>query len=72
MFMSCPAHLDADGADGAARCGLPARVQWRYVIDSTVGPIESAAIRCLSGHFFNGPIEFLVYDRQPLATSAPA
>jgi hypothetical protein len=56
MFIDCPAYLDADGA---SRCGLPAEVMRRFLMNSTDGPLESAMIRCPSGHFFNGPIEFL-------------
>jgi hypothetical protein len=56
MFLDCPHHVD-DG--GAARCGLPAAVQYRYAAASTGGMLESAKIRCPRGHWFNGPIEFL-------------
>jgi hypothetical protein len=59
-FLDCPAYLD-DG--GAVRCGLPAAVSYRYTMDSSDGPLESATIRCPSGHCFNGPIEFLTYDK---------
>lgn len=57
MFLDCPAYLDKDGT---VRCGLPAEVKIRYTMRSTDGPLESVMIRCLSGHFFNGPIEFLI------------
>ena len=60
MFLDCPAYLDQDGA---TRCGLPAEVSGRFVMDSTDGPLESAMIRCPVGHWFNGPIEFLTWDR---------
>jgi hypothetical protein len=60
MFLDCPAYLDDEGA---ARCGLPAEVQCRFIMDSTDGPVESAMIRCPSGHWFSGPIEFLSYDK---------
>lgn len=56
MFLDCPEYLDDDGA---ARCGLPAAVQYRYVAESSSGPSESAKIRCPRGHFFNAPVEFL-------------
>ena len=36
-------------------------------MDSTDGPLESAMIRCPAGHVFNGPIEFLSYDKRPTA-----
>jgi len=62
MFLDCPAYLDQDGA---ARCGLPAEVSCRFIMNSTDGPLESAMIRCPAGHWFNGPIEFLTWDRGP-------
>jgi hypothetical protein len=33
-------------------------------MNSTDGPLESATIRCPRGHFFNGPIEFLTYEKR--------
>jgi len=60
MFLDCPAYLDQDGA---ARCGLPAEVRWRFTMHSTDGPIESAMIRCPTGHHFCGAIESLTWDR---------
>jgi hypothetical protein len=65
MFLDCPAYLDRSGA---ARCGLPAAVEWRYTMNSTDGPLESAMIRCPRGHFFNGPVESLLWDK---AAAAP-
>jgi len=56
MFIDCPAYQDQDGA---VRCGLPAEVTGRFPMRSTDGPLESVMIRCPSGHWFNGPIEFL-------------
>jgi len=61
-FLDCPAYLDKTGT---ARCGLPAAVEYRYTIGSTDGPLESARIRCPRGHFFNGPIESLLWDKAP-------
>ena len=60
MFLDCPAYLDDEGA---RRCGLPAEVEYRYVQRSTDGSLESAKIRCPSGHGFNGPIEFLTWQQ---------
>jgi hypothetical protein len=60
MFLDCPAYLDRDGA---ARCGLPAEVRCRSTMRSTDGPVESAMIRCPAGHYFNGTIESLTWDR---------
>lgn len=65
MFLDCPAYLDDEGV---ARCGLPAEVRWRFIMDSTDGPVESAMIRCPSGHWFNAPVEFLTYEK---ATAGP-
>jgi hypothetical protein len=59
-FLDCPAYLDAGGS---VRCGLPAYVECRYLMDSTDGPLESATIRCPAGHFFNGPIECLAVEK---------
>lgn len=60
MFLDCPAYLDAHGA---SRCGLPAEVAHRYTMRSTDGPLESAKIRCPLGHWFNGPIEALTWNK---------
>jgi hypothetical protein len=60
MFMDCPAYTDAHGT---LRCGLPAVVEDRYAVESSDGPLESARIRCPRGHFFNGPLEFLTWER---------
>jgi hypothetical protein len=56
MFLDCPAYLDDEGA---VRCGLPAEVRCWFAMHSTDGLLESAMIRCPSGHWFNAPIEFL-------------
>ena len=68
MFLDCPAYLDAQGA---LRCGLPAVVQDRYLASSTGGPLESARIRCPRGHWFDGPIEFLTWDKHPPQAPRP-
>lgn len=62
MFLDCPAYLDRTGA---ARCGLPAAVEYRYTMRSTDGPLESVKIRCPRGHFFNGPLESMLWDKEP-------
>ena len=59
-FLDCPAYLDARGN---IRCGLPAHVECRYIMDSTDGPLENAMIRCPAGHFFSGPIECLTVEK---------
>ena len=61
-FLDCPAYLDEHGA---ARCGLPASVEYRYTAESTDGPSESAKIRCPRGHWFNGPVEALSRASEP-------
>ncbi len=61
MFLDCPAWLDQEGA---VRCGLPAEVRCRFTMRSSDGPIEAAMIRCPSGHWFNGPIESLTWERE--------
>jgi hypothetical protein len=67
MFLNCPAYMDNHGA---ARCGLPAEVEYRYILNSTNGPLEGAKIRCARGHFFNGPIECLTVQPAAAAVSA--
>ena len=69
MFLDCPAYLDRTGA---ARCGLPAAVEYRYAMRSTDGPLESVKIRCPRGHSFNGPIESLLWDKTPQPPVSPA
>jgi hypothetical protein len=70
MFLDCPAYMDEQGG---TRCGLPAEVQYRYTVESSSGPLESAKIRCPRGHWFNGPVEFLTcgHSVQPAHRSAP-
>ena len=55
-LLDCPGYMDHEGA---ARCGLPAEVEFWYTMESTDGPLESAKIRCPRGHSFNAPVEFL-------------
>ena len=69
MFLECPAYLDTDAA---TRCGLPAEMEARYTMRSTDGPLESAKIRCLRSHWFNGPIEFLTMREKPAAAAKHA
>jgi hypothetical protein len=61
-FVDCPGYMDNHGA---ARCGLPALVEDRYALTSTDGPLESARIRCPRGHYFNGPLESLTWEKAP-------
>jgi hypothetical protein len=67
IFMDCPAYMDEHGA---VRCGLPAEVEHRYAVRSSDGPLESAKIRCPLGHWFNGPLESLTWDKGTNATTA--
>jgi hypothetical protein len=62
MFLDCPAYMDSGGA---VRCGLPAVVEGRYTMRSTDGPLESVRIRCPRGHFFNGPLDSMLWDKAP-------
>ena len=55
-FLDCPAYLDKTGS---VRCGLPAEVEDEYTLQSTDGPLAGVRIRCLLGHYFNGPAEAL-------------
>ena len=65
IFMDCPAYMDEDGG---VRCGLPAEVEYRYAVRSSDGPLESARVRCPRGHWFNGPVESLTWDKRTTAT----
>jgi hypothetical protein len=67
-FLHCPAPL---GEQGTERCGLPAEVQYRYTVESSDGPVESAKIRCPGGHWFNGPITSLVRQETAQRDSEP-
>jgi hypothetical protein len=69
MFLDCPAYLDEEGAE---RCGLPAEVSARFTMSSTSGPIENVKIRCPSGHWFSGPIEFLTWPAKAGVEQAAA
>jgi hypothetical protein len=69
MFLNCPAYMDKDGA---TRCGLPAEVEYRYTMNSTDGPLESAKISCPRRHHFNAPIDYLTLPEQPTAATASA
>jgi len=68
-FLDCPAYMDKSGA---VRCGLPAEVECRYTVRSSDGPLESAKIRCARGHWFNGPIEFLTWNKHQGAAAPHA
>jgi hypothetical protein len=61
LFLDCPAYVHENAG---ARCGLPAEVRYRFIINSTDGPLECAMIQCPSGHFFNGPVESLSFAEQ--------
>jgi hypothetical protein len=68
MFMDCPEYLDRGGA---ARCGLPAAVEYRYTVMSSEGLLESAKIRCPRDHVFNGPVEALLWEKSPARDQDP-
>jgi hypothetical protein len=56
--------------DGVTRCRLPTEVEYRYILNSTDGPLENAKIRCARGHLLNGPIAFLTVPVRSAAVSA--
>lgn len=37
-------------------CGAPALVEWRFVLESTDGPIEHCRVRCVRRHWFLMPV----------------
>ena len=70
MFLDCPAYPDPGGA---TRCGLPAEVSCRFIMQSADGPVNSAMVRCPAGHWFTGPIESLTLpstDQRDRGTAA--
>jgi hypothetical protein len=69
MFLDCPEYMDRHGT---ARCGLPAAVEHRYTMQSTDGPLESVRIRCPRGHFLNGPLELLTWEKAASASGGAA
>ena len=69
MFLDCPEYMDRHGA---ARCALPAAVEDRYTMQSTDGLLESVRIRCPRGHYFNGPLESLTWDKSACTPSGAA
>ena len=44
---------------GCPECGNTARVEWRFVLESTDGPIEHCRVRCDHGHWFMLPVSML-------------
>jgi len=68
-FLDCPAYLDRHGTE---RCGLPAVIEDRYEIRSLDGPLDSVRIRCPRGHWFNGPVDALTWQRNPAQAAAGA
>lgn len=66
-FLDCPAWL---GEGRGARCGLPAEVLQRFIMESTSGPLESVMIKCPAGHCFIAPIEFLSPERDIVTGSS--
>ena len=69
MFVDCPGYMDKTGT---VRCGLPAAVEYLYTMRSTDGPLESVKIRCPRGHFFNGPLESMLWDHAAPGRPRPA
>jgi hypothetical protein len=48
-------------------CDLPAEVLERFVLESTAGPMEHVAIRCVQRHVYRMPLALLV----PLPVANP-
>jgi RNA polymerase sigma-70 factor (ECF subfamily) len=67
-FLDCPAWLDRECL---TRCGLPAEVLRRFIMESTSGPLESATIKCPVGHYFIAPVEFLSLESDPAVPERP-
>lgn len=53
--VACPQFSDKPGV----RCDLPSEVLQTVYQDSTHGEVEVIAIRCVLGHVYCGPREFL-------------
>jgi hypothetical protein len=69
LYLDCPAYLDEHGA---VRCGLPATVEGSYTMSSSDRPLAAVRIRCPAGHFFNGPIELLTWEKNLDVTAEAA
>ena len=67
-FLDCPAWLDNEYL---ARCGLPAEVLRRFIMESTSGPLESVAIKCPADHYFLAPVEFLSLEGDTVTGPSP-
>jgi hypothetical protein len=67
-FLDCPAWLDRECL---TRCGLPAEVLRRFIMESTSGPLESVTIKCPVGHYFIAPVEFLSLESDHAAPERP-
>jgi hypothetical protein len=70
MFLNCPAYMDKDGG---TRCGPPAEVEYRYTMNSTDGPLESAKISCRAGTTSTRPLNTsLCQSSRPPPPDPPA
>jgi hypothetical protein len=58
-LVPCPHWQDADSP--GERCGLPSEVLRSVYQGSTSGELEVIAIRCVLGHTYCGPREFLSF-----------
>jgi len=67
MFLDCPEYIDDHGT---VRFGLPAALEYRYLVESASGLLESVKIRCPRGHGFNCPVESLP-GQQPASANLP-
>lgn len=48
-----------DDRTSCPECGESARVESRFVLESTDGPIEHCKVRCPHGHWFLLPVSML-------------
>jgi hypothetical protein len=46
-------------------CGAPAEVRDRFVLESTDGPVEHLALRCVRGHAHRMPTAMLEFPVRP-------
>jgi hypothetical protein len=54
-LVDCPFYADSKDV----RCGLPSEIVAQQTAQSTHGPVEIIAIRCVVGHFYTGPTDLM-------------
>jgi hypothetical protein len=45
-----------------SECDAPAEIRWQFVLESTDGPIEHAAVACVQRHWFMLPVAYLEHS----------